>query len=100
MYVYIYTYACIYLYIYIHCKPTKRKQPTPPNSWRSFGSTFASLCHGALTPKRRAAVRPLLLALRENLQRSNAVGVEAVELLAAAAECLGDELGWVGWEVI
>ncbi len=91
----------MYIFIYIYTvNQQKGNNPPPPNSWRSFGSTFASLCHGALTPKRRAAVRPLLLALRENLQRSNAVGVESVELLAAAAECLGDELGWVGWEVI
>lgn len=51
---------------------------------------LASLCHGALAPKRRAALLPLLAQLRAALQLSLEAsalnGGDAVELLAAAAE--------------
>lgn len=70
---------------------------------------MASLCHGALAPKRRAACAPLLAKLRDALGDGRSVelrGAEAVELLAAAGE-RGDSIGvsgrrewreaWKGW---
>lgn len=54
---------------------------------------MASLGHGALAPKRRAALLPLLAQLRAALQLSLEAsalnGGDAVELLAAAAEWRG-----------
>ncbi|CAK9050478.1 unnamed protein product, partial [Durusdinium trenchii] len=58
------------------------QKPPPPRA-------LASLCHGALAPKRRAACAPLLAKLRDALGDGRSVelrGAEAVELLAAAGE--------------
>ena len=74
----------------IICKKQIQQNNSPIQLLFAFKRrALASLCHGALTPKCRAVVRPLLLALREHLANVDGVnGVEAVELLAAAAEWL------------
>ena len=88
---YTYIYICIglfllYIWYMIICKKQIQQNNSPIQLLFAFKRrALASLCHGALTPKCRAVVRPLLLALREHL--ANVDGVNGVEGCGAPGGC-------------